>query len=1212
MLKRVDWFVLVAALMFAVGCGGGGCGGCAGFQPIPGGFPAAKREANAAQIRLSSNGIGKITADPGKLVSGVIGGPLEFNVPGSCGTLDICCPNGNTPSAMCGPIALNLDNFAGMNGARLEMNPQVPNRLQVVIRTRIKTVNKIPASGFGIDCDVDFNSERSGQKDLEIIAPITFGTDPTAGTTRVTVGDLTINRLEEDDFSITGDFLCGAADWGIQYFLGPIKDAIAGPVRDAVEQQTCKACPSGDVGECGTFATACTDNVCMIGDRCMQELGISGRASGGALFGSLSPGTTGAMDIYEVSGGDGEAVNAGMSLFLFGGMQPGGTARDRCGPPATDPGVRGVPRSAIFRGNSFENQNFDFGIGIHKNQLDQLAYAAYDGGMLCLTLSSNTVAQLNTDTLSLVSRSLGNLNEGNAPMAVGLRPQSPPVFTLGRNVFTDDGMGNVTLTEPLLDVKFTGLELDFFAAVDEQWIRVFTVVADVQLPIGLQVTASGEIGPVLGDVNNAFTNISVKNSEAVTESPAELAALFPSVLNLVLPQLSGALSPIALPSFAGLTITPTAITSVENNSFLAIFANLTLGMMPAPVQTTAVVADVTEAPESVARRPSQWKGAQLPSVTLELGGSSNDLEYSYRIDRGTWSAWSKNARPTVASSVFWLPGTHRIEVRARQTGLPHTIDESPVQLDVEMGSALLRSAPARPFHGQPGEAGCNCSTSSDPAAALPLALVVGLVLVPLRRVRRKARRLKKLPLTSIVLFVTVALMASLPGCSCGSNPCGDVDCLPGEVTHGGLGRWTSIAADDTRVLVATYDQGLGDLLVIDVTDPAAQVKRAIDGVPTDVTPVYDPSGYRGGIEEPGPNVGAWNSIAISEGLAKVAYQDRDTGALKFAHETAKDKWETYTLQTGDNEGEEIGRYAHMIIDSAGHAAIAYISTGNDDGSGHRITELRIARAGEKTPGEADWNQYVAATGIGSCGGLCGAGEACIDKPEGQTCAVVTADCAATCANTEACVAGACTPKYDAPAFADLPMGAGLFASLVQLPDGRLAAAYYDRGNRALAIAVESAAGSNEYVSTRLHEGAGDRGLWASAVVDGGGTVHVAYQDAISDMLLYTTFTGVAGAVEVVDDGTRAGEFRAHNVGAGAQIYLVGGAPVIAYQDGLTSDVMLASRNGAGAWTSAPLSTGPLLDGFSIGVATHAGKTYFAWDRLDPAISPPNSVFVQAQ
>ena len=87
----------------------------------------------------------------------------------------------------------------------------------------------------------------------------------------------------------------------------------------------------------------------------------------------------------------------------------------------------------------------------------------------------------------------------------------------------------------------------------------------------------------------------------------------------------------------------------------------------------------------------------------------------------------------------------------------------------------------------------------------------------------------------------------------------------------------------------------------------------------------------------------------------------------------------------------------------------------------------------------------------------------------------------------------------------------------------------------------------------------DRGMWASAVVGGDGTVHVAYQDALGDELMYTTWAnGAAGTPEIVDDGVRAGD-RTHPVGAAAAIYLVNGAPTIAYQDGMTADVYVAQK-----------------------------------------------------
>jgi len=400
-------------------------------------------------------------------------------------------------------------------------------------------------------------------------------------------------------------------------------------------------------------------------------------------------------------------------------------------------------------------------------------------------------------------------------------------------------------------------------------------------------------------------------------------------------------------------------------------------------------------------------------------------------------------------------------------------------------------------------------------------------------------------------------------------------------------------------------------VVVDVTDPGKPEKLVVDGIPRDTTPTHDKGSYRDGVEEPGPDVGAWTSIAISDGRAKVAYQDRDAGTLKYAFEKKPGSWESFVVDTADG-GEEVGRYASMVIDGEGRPAIAYVALGIDDGSGRRVTELRIARAGAREPGAGDWTSHAVAAAPGTCAGLCGGGEVCIaDADAGfETCAVTTGNCAPACGTGDACVAGACTAVIPNPSVADIGTGTGLFVSLIALPDGRLAAAYYDRGGRALKLAVESAAGSNEFAESVLHGGAnGDRGLWASAIADEAGTIHVAYQDAIGDQLLYLTWNGSPSAPEVVDDGQRPGD-RTHPVGAGAAIYLVSGAPAIAYQDGLTADVYLATR-GAASWTTAALSSGPLLDGFSIAATTgNGGAPFLAWDRLDPSLTPPNGLAVE--
>ncbi|MEO6774296.1 MAG: hypothetical protein ABI467_14970, partial [Kofleriaceae bacterium] len=968
-------------------------------------------------------------------------------------------------------------------------------------------------------------------------------------------------------------------------------------------------------------------------------------------------GTTGALDLYEVAGGYAitNEAGGGISLGLLGGMEPGGTPRDLCGPAATEPAfVTSAARSNYFSANTRPDTNaaFDVAIGLHKSQLAQLAFGGYEGGLFCLTIGHNTVAQLTTDTIGLLSRSLGKLVESNAPMALGLRPQSPPVITLGKNTFMTDSNNTTTLVDPLLDIKFTGMEIDFFASVDDQYVRVFTVVADVHLPIGLQPDAGGKLTPVLGQISDAFTNVSVKNTDAVTETPDELASLFPTLLNLVLPQLSGGLSAISLPNLGGLALSVDDITSVDDKDgdgigdYLAIYANLVPAAMAAQhVETTFDITSIAEPSDELARSPAKWRANRPSAVTLALGARSpsgapetRPLEFSLRVDEGSWTPWSKNARPTLSPPTFWLPGVHHIEARARLAGDVESADPSPAVLAVPLGTALLPAPAAQPiaahvndplhpsappekdFHGQSGATGCACNTGGGAGAAAPFGLVLLGLMVPWRRrrasvlgarARRVVRRVVRSALRLGPLVWLVAL-ACLPGCSCSSKPCGNADCMAGSLS-GSIGRWTSITGDDQRVMVATYDSQYGDLVVANVTDPANITYKSVDGVPTDATPQYDPSTWRGGIVEEGPKVGAWTSIALADHEARVSYQDRDQHVLKYAAEDGDGNWSSYVVDPGQN-GEQTGVFTSIVVDADHHPVIAYMAVGGDDGMGHKTGELRIARAGAPEPSSSDWVITTVASAPASCAGLCTGGQSCVAgaaATDPQVCITPTTDCTATCAAGDVCNAGACVTALADPMLDQLPTGTGLFAKLLVLGDGRLAIAFYDDARRALVLQVETAKGTSTFAETILDGNVtgADRGMWTSAVVGGDGTVHVAYQDALGDQLMYTTWNGTPGTPELVDDGVRAGD-RTHPVGAAASIYLVNGAPTIAYQDGMTSDVDIAQKGGM--WTMTPLATGPLLDGFSIAATTAHGSPYLAWDTKDPNAMTISSLTVKTQ
>jgi uncharacterized protein (TIGR03382 family) len=1200
MIKLIFAYAVVGAIILTAP----GCGGCSSLEPIPGGFPSAARTPNAGQIRISQSGLTSISADPAALLGGLLGmGGLQFNVPPSCGgNPEVCCPGG-VPQTTCGPIQIDLAARPG-DLPRMELHPASgASRLDVTVRARVKTLAdipvKIPLVG---NCGIAIDTAPGPNPDIKLDIPVRFVQDPLTGTTRIEPGDVVITQLTSQDVRLTGSIGCQLASLGLGAFIGTLTSTFADAIKSAISDQACKACPSGDVAECGPFATSCMSNVCTKADNtCLQEIGIDGRARGASLFGSLSPGTAGGMDVYEVAGGYGTTDNSGIALGLLGGMRPAGTPRDRCGPAATGPARVTIPQSTFFQGNTRPDTGTPFGLafGLHQSQIDEMAYSLYDGGMLCLTITNRTVDLLNTTTIGLLAPSITNLVSKPGAIAIGLRPQAPPRMVLGANTFVTTG-GTTTVDEPLLDINFTGLELDFYASVEDQYVRLFTVVTDLHLPLGMQVGATGDLVPVFGDLAGAFTNLSVKNNDAVTEDPAVLAQRFPTLLELALPGLANGLGSFALPNLGGLAIHVTSITAVDNKTFLAIFADLAPATMPrAAVETTAEITDFTLPSAAAAADPDRWAVEPAPRIELALGGDATDLEWSWRTDDGLWSAWSPVPTQTVSNRGLWLPGTHRIEVRARIAGVPETTDLTPVEFVVPVAPEL--AAKPAGFHGAPGEGGCNCAShDAGVSDCLPMVLALGFLGLGRRR-RPNARTVRRLLIASVVL----AIGATMPACDCGGTPaCGDKDCLPGSLEPGILGRYNAVASDGTRTVVTTYDSSYGDLVAVDVAADGTRTPVAVDGI-ADETPRYSPSTYRGGIAGFGPDVGTFTSVTLSAGKAQVAYQDVEHAALKYAFETKVGDWSNYVIQDDTNV---LGAFTSMALSSGGAPAIAFLAEQVPVAGGGRETQLRLARARSATPTSGgDWTIGTVARAPASCAGACGT-DVCLaaaTATDPELCATPTTDCTTACSDTQACIAGVCKAVIATPAAVGLPTGTGLFANLLALADGRLAIVFYDRSRTSLVLLVESAAGSSTFAETVL-DASGDRGWWASAVVGPDGVIHVGYQDARADTVYYVSWNGTAGTPELVDDGTRTGD-RTHPVGAGATVFLSGSGPAIAYQDGNTADLVVAKKSGA-AWSTTTLATGRVLDGFHIAV----GGNTIAWDSLDPVVIPPGKLSIGAR
>jgi hypothetical protein len=285
-----------------------------------------------------------------------------------------------------------------------------------------------------------------------------------------------------------------------------------------------------------------------------------------------------------------------------------------------------------------------------------------------------------------------------------------------------------------------------------------------------------------------------------------------------------------------------------------------------------------------------------------------------------------------------------------------------------------------------------------------------------------------------------------------------------------------------------------------------------------------------------------------------------------------------------------------------------MAVGVDDGNGGRLAQLRYAEASDGDPSQnGDWVITTIDERRISCAGLCGDGKVCLAASDGtESCVSPSTDCAEECAEGSACLGGSCTEAVADPVAYDIPPGIGLYASQVLLPDGRPVVVYYDRTAGDLYLA-QNLNGTWE-IDSLDQDGATDTGMWADALVDDAGTVHVVYQDAIGDRLLYTTWSsGSAGTIEVIDDGVRAGETRTHPVGASATLFIdAGGTLAVAYQDGASSDAVIARRT-SGSWTRDDLLSGPLLDAFHIAGVSKEGRSALASYQYDQSLPPPGTL-----
>ena len=698
----IDWFK--AGLLLSVFSACGQSSGCSGCDREGEPFPDKDRVQSAIQVRLTEPGVAFLEDNLEPVLTSALPDGLNICLPGQGGDL-VIVQWGFCQQDVCDDGQQGCQLTINIGGVDLEPVEPATVRagvtfsdlrasIDVFANPIVDCVLSIDAPGFPVSIDLDL-STPDPTRDLTFTI-----SDP-----QYRLADLNIHLQGGNGFLSP---LCDIIDGAINFpFLGDLLlDLIQGFVDGFlvdllvgfVDDFTCRTCE--DAGDCPIEGgVQCAGGRCMQGDRCIPApLGVEGKLDLGDLIGDFySPGNAASVGYLLTPGSYVEVENAGLSLGVIGGAT---SERDRCVPVRAQPPTDEPARAEALRGNlTPSGQAYEVGIGITSVFLDHVFWAAFNGGALCFTITGAQIEQLNTRFLGIALPNLSRLTRGSAPMAITLSPQEVPIATLGSNRVSPDpdNEGQYRLDDPLITLEIPDLWLDFHAFMEGRWTRVFSLRADVVVPIGLAFSPDNGIIPVLGDLGGALTHLETANGEILLDDPNRLVGLLPTLLGPILNlALAGLSDPIALPDILGyqLDLQDGAVTGVENDTMLAIFASLDRAPAGQPlrpaVETEAEVLSVVVPPtaEFEVQDDSTWRKPVVRIAVDAWDGSLDDpaMEYSWRVDGHSWSLFTDAREMEIRSPAFLLQGRHTIQVRGRRMDDYRTLDRTPAELEVLIDS----------------------------------------------------------------------------------------------------------------------------------------------------------------------------------------------------------------------------------------------------------------------------------------------------------------------------------------------------------------------------------------------------------------------------------------------------------------------------------------------------------------------------------------------
>ncbi len=760
------------------GCGGcGGCGGSSGcMTAIPGGFPAAQRIDNAVSAQLTpqaftflqqnlQNLVGSLLGSNGLSIAclmdnqtinvSVLGYNISETVPisaccGGSGSCDVQVSFGNLTldpeTAADGSVNLNVDLPLSINTGNipLSLGLDIPNNIPIIGGDNLCTAN----------CNVNFN-----QQNIMVKLTVNLKVDPQWGNilaANVTgldsiPGEINLNDLHIGSAGgICSDAICGIASAGLSVgfiqnaLIGAITPTIDGDLQKAIDGFRCQKCDTtqfANNGGCPDTTPASNPplatcdsatSICYIdktADTCAPaQLGLQGRVNLGstlAKFGG-SPDTT--LDIYDVAGGqasgghqstyvDPPPPNGGIVLGLMGGTNS--PFPSDCVPPSMAPAIT-IPTPINFETAASETglpqiMSWDAAIAISAEYMNKALWDVYNSGAICLDVGTSLTSLLSTGTFSTFLGSLGYLAHGeNVPMLVALRPKNAPTITVGLGTTSTNDAGMTAPADPLLSVGMKDLQIDFYAFLEERYVRVFSLtVPNFDLPVSLDFDPGGEavdagpgvdagttapsVTPVLGSLSGALAGLTETNCEALDSDDCNFfnnASGLGAILGLV--PLGSLIPSISLPSFDGIQLSvdsargacPEGSTSCVGTASptgayqqLALYASLST--TPAMMMRTRTHAEIARSVQSTmgeATGPEHKLSYAVINASADGAPAGDGYQYAYRVNGGFWSTWIDSSEFEVHSPAFIFEGKHTIEVISRANHNSGTKDLHPVSI----------------------------------------------------------------------------------------------------------------------------------------------------------------------------------------------------------------------------------------------------------------------------------------------------------------------------------------------------------------------------------------------------------------------------------------------------------------------------------------------------------------------------------------------------